>query len=147
MKRAGIAVLALSALALGGCATMVAPQQRGTDAMLMDMLMGQSATKGSKLTKAIKDASAHPLGSEKNPIRASMPPGQRAYLGRLRCGDGKAPTFSRVGSMGLSPYGNIVDGYDVRCTGSEPAKSLIHMDMYHSGYVEKEAVPGFAIVD
>jgi hypothetical protein len=85
---------------------------------------------------------AVPLGDKGNPVRVSMPPGQHAYLSRLMCPSGGAPTFGRVGSFGVGPYGTIVDGYDVDCTGS---KRLVYMDMYHPGYVERRAVPGFTI--
>ena len=148
----------LAALVLAGCtadkssdvasasATANADDVSGADMdILAAMLSGKSATSGSQLEKAIEQASAHPLGSAKNPVRAHMPPGQRAYLSRLKCADLKTPKFFRVGSMGMSPYGNIVDGYEVTCPGSAPAKTLIHIDMYHSGYAEDRAVEGFGI--
>ena len=85
------------------------------------------------------------LGTKTNPVRCEGPRGERQYLNRLRCPDEKAPKFSRIGSFGLGPYGNILDGYRVQCEGRD--ESTIFMDMYHQGYVEKEAVPGFTIVD
>lgn len=84
------------------------------------------------------------LGSEGNPVRCSGPPGERAYLSRLRCSDGKAPKFHRLGSYGAGPYGNILDGYNVKC--EEKDAVTVFMDMYHK-HVEKEPVPGFTIVD
>ncbi|HMO76382.1 MAG TPA: hypothetical protein PKD99_15330 [Sphingopyxis sp.] len=129
--------------AIGLCAAMPAPALAGD--YLSDMLSGKSAVKGKKLKKAIEQADTHPLGSEANPVRAAMPPGQRAYLSRLRCADGQKPEFERMGSMGIGPFGNIVDGYSVRCEGSEPASATVYMDMYHAGYVELRAVPGFTI--
>lgn len=84
------------------------------------------------------------LGSRENPVRCNMPRGERAYLNRLRCADGKAPTYHRLGSYGPGPYGNIIDGYEVKCSEGDPVK--IFMDMYHQ-HVEKVAVPGFTIVD
>jgi hypothetical protein len=113
---------------------------------LDDMLAGRSAMQGKKLAKAIERAAAHPLGSAENPVRTEMPQGQRAYLARLRCADGKAPKFFREGNFGIGVYDNIVDGYRVTCEGSEPASSLIYMDMYHGGHVETAAVPGFVIM-
>lgn len=96
-----------------------------------------------------KSASAEktsgPLGSEKNPVRCEAPRGERAYLSRLRCSDGKPPVFSRAGSFGVGPYGNILDVYRVKCEDAEEAR--VFMDMYHQGHVEKEAVPGFTITD
>jgi len=111
---------------------------------LMD-LFGGDAPKGKELEALVDEAQKHPLGSEENPVRADMPRGQRAYLNRLRCDDGKSPSYGRVGSMGVGIYGQIVDGYEVICEGSEPAKTMVIMDMYHPGHVEKEPVPGFTI--
>jgi hypothetical protein len=84
------------------------------------------------------------LGSKTNPVRCSGPPGERAYLNRLRCSDAKAPTYYRLGSYGKGPYGYILDGYSVKCEKKEPA--TVFMDMYHD-HVEKEPVPGFTIVN
>lgn len=108
---------------------------------------GPSAPKGAELEKLIEEAQAHPLGSEENPVRANMPQGQRAYLERLRCEDGEAPQFVRVGNFGMGVYGRIVDGYQVVCEGSEPAESMVMMDMYHPDHVENEPVPGFSLAD
>jgi hypothetical protein len=85
------------------------------------------------------------LGTKTNPVRCDDPKGERQYLSRLRCPDGKRPEFSRIGSFGVGPYGNILDGYRVKCEGRDEV--TVFMDMYHEGYVEKEAVPGFTIVD
>jgi hypothetical protein len=84
------------------------------------------------------------LGSKENPVRCNMPRGERAYLNRLRCADNKAPAYHRIGSFGLGPYGNIIDGYNVKCEDKDPV--TVFMDMYHD-HVEKEAVPGFTIVN
>lgn len=72
----------------------------------------------------------------------SGPPGERAYLSRLRCSDGKAPKFNRIGSFGEGPHGHILDGYNVKCEEKDPV--TVFMDMYHD-HIEKEAVPGFTI--
>ncbi len=86
-----------------------------------------------------------PLGSETNPVRCEGPRGERAYLSRLRCSDGKRPAYSRIGSFGVGPYGNILDGYRVKCEDAEEVR--VFMDMYHDGHAEREAVPGFTITD
>jgi hypothetical protein len=86
------------------------------------------------------------LGSQNNPVRAHMPQGQRAYLERLRCSDGRAPEFNRIGNFGVGVYGNIVDGYNVDCGTAEPGRAQVFMDMYHRGYVEDRPVPGFTII-
>lgn len=86
------------------------------------------------------------LGSQQNPIRVNMPAGEREYLSRLRCSDGAAPRFVRMGNAGVGVFGNIVDVYDVRCLGGEPRQSEIWMDMYFPNHHETAAPPGFAIV-
>jgi hypothetical protein len=103
-----------------------------------------SPLKGSKLAAAVATASAYPLGSEQNPVRANMPTGERAYLERLRCSDGNAPTYERSGSVGEGPYGMIMDVYQVECLSGQPPKASIYMDMYHD-HVEDRPVPGFTI--
>ena len=109
------------------------------------MLSGRSNLSGAALDRAVAEASAHPLGSRANPVRAHMPLGQRAYLARLRCSDLSAPSFERAGAAGLSSYGNVADVYEVVCEGAEPARTQIYLDMYHEGHVEREPVPGFGI--
>jgi hypothetical protein len=132
---AGIAATAVVA----GSAALPAATQDATD------ILGNKIVSGKKLAKLIEAAQAHPLGSKENPVRADMPAGQRAYLNRLRCANGKRPAYNRVGNFGKGPYQRIIDGYEVVCEGSTPAKSMIYMDMYHGGYRESAAVPGFTI--
>ena len=48
--------------------------------------------------------------------------------------------------VGTGPFGNIVDLYDVRCSGGTPAQSKVYMDMYFGDYIENRPVPGFTIV-
>lgn len=130
--------LAVAAVLAGGGALPAAAQD-ATD------IFGNKIVSGKELAKLIEAAKAHPLGSEQNPVRADMPGGQRAYLNRLRCADGKRPTYVRVGSFGLGVYQRIIDGYEVTCKDSTPEKSMIYMDMYHPGHKEPAAVPGFTI--
>lgn len=125
--------------ALGACTT---PSASDDD----DLLAFMDGPDPAEAAQIARQASIHPLGSDKNPVRADMPRGQRAYLARLRCPDGAAPTFERVGSMGMSPYGGVVDGYEVVCAGAKPTATLIYIDMYHPGHVEPNAPPGFTIV-
>lgn len=140
--------LAMAApITLGACTTTNPAPSDDISAMLRMMSQGQSRVSGADLVAAIEEASQYPLGSAKNPVRAQMPPGQRAYLARLRCSDGNAPSFFRVGNVGVGVYGNIVDDYTVTCeAGATPEKTTVYMDMYHRGHVEKEPVPGFTIV-
>ena len=115
------------------------------DAMLGRMFSLTSRAQGDELERIEQGAGEYPLGSRENPVRAEGPPGQRAYLSRLRCSDGRRPEFGRLGSAGMSPYGNIVDIYRVECRGAEPASSEVFIDMYHRGHRESRAVPGFTI--
>lgn len=115
------------------------------DNRLERMMRGESAMQGRELERAVEQAEKHPLGSSENPVRVSRPQGQRAYLARLRCADGKAPKFQRRGNLGPGVFGNIVDLYDLRCEGSEPATSEVVMDLYHLGRNEDRPVPGFTI--
>lgn len=102
--------------------------------------MGGGLLKGKKLDRAIEEADKSPLGSRENPVRVIMPTGQRAYLSRLRCVAGDAPTFARTGSMGAGPFGGIIDLYAVKCVDQDAVD--IYMDMYHESN-ETRIVPGF----
>ena len=129
-------------LALSGCATTNA---NSDDAALERMLSGEPVLQGGELKAALKEADKHPLGSAQNPVRVNMPAGERAYLARLRCSDGRRPDFVRVGNVGIGAFGNIVDLYDVNCYSAKPGRVEIYMDMYFSDHVENRPVPGFTI--
>jgi hypothetical protein len=74
-----------------------------------------------------------------------MPEGEREYLGRLRCPNGKPPKFKRLGSYGPGPYGTVIDGYEVKC--KKPKRTVrVFMDMYHDAFEESRAVEGFTLV-
>lgn len=98
--------------------------------------------KGPELDAAVAKAAAFPLGSDQNPVRTKGPAGQRAYLARLRCSNGKAPRV--LGRMvgPPSPFSAVTDHYGVQCDGAEPV--TVSMDMYHE-QVEMRAVEGFTI--
>lgn len=102
---------------------------------------GAAGLTGKKLKAAIDQAASRPLGSVDNPVRADGPPGQRAYLSRLRCADGLAPVFNREGNIGPGVFGYFVDKYVVTCGGQQHD---VFMDMYHL-HVEHMPVPGFSI--
>lgn len=129
---------ATAALVLAGCATAPPPPT--------DIFANGGRVQGAALDRRVAEAVKSPLGSNKNPVRVNMPTGQRAYLDRLRCSDGKAPTYSRNGNLGEGVYGSIVDAYNVVCASGEPKQSTIIMDMYHPQHNEKAAPPGFTIV-
>jgi len=132
VKTAFVAVTAL----LGGCASQA---DRGFEAMLM----GQAPR--TKLSAAeLATIAKEPLGSAKNPVKAEGVEGEYRYLARLRCKEDKPPVVERLGSGDLSPYGSIMDIYRAVCDA--PPALTVFVDMYHPGYVEPSAVPGFTIV-
>jgi hypothetical protein len=90
-----------------------------------------------------EELSKLPLGSAQRPVRTPGPQGQREYLSRLVCRNGKTPKFQRIGSTGDSPYGYPMDAYEVKCSWS--VKNIIYMDLYHPRFVEQEPVPGFTL--
>ncbi|RYD50511.1 MAG: hypothetical protein EOP60_11485 [Sphingomonadales bacterium] len=60
----------------------------------------------------------------------------------MRCADGNAPKYVRLGSAGNGPYAFIIDSYGVTCPGK--TQVLVYIDMYHDGG-ETRPVPGFTI--
>lgn len=132
-------LLLTSMALLAACATTSEPD-------LERVLAGESQVQGSALDRRVAAAERHPLGSRNNPVRVELPPGQRAYLQRLRCADGRAPSFVRTGNVGVGVFGNIVDAYRVNCGEARPGQVDVYMDMYHRGHVENRPVPGFTIV-
>jgi hypothetical protein len=132
-----IAVLAIALLAVshvGQASPFLLAQEQTEKKKEEQKEKGESATKISG-----------ELGTQTNPVRCYDPKGERQYLNRLRCPDNNRPVYSRIGSFGIGPYGNILDGYGVKCEGKDEV--TIFMDMYHKDYIEKAAVPGFTIVD
>ncbi len=88
------------------------------------------------------------LGTESNPVRCDSPYGEEVYIRRLRDPEGHPPTFMRMGSFGPGPYGNMLDGYELR-SWVPPCVlhvDVIYMDMYHPGFVETRPVPGYSFV-
>lgn len=100
--------------------------------------------RGAELDAAVAKASAFPLGSEQNPVRVRGPAGERDYIARLRCSDGRAPVIRGRATAMPSPFGGITDQYVVDCKDSTPATASVYMDMYHD-HVEDRPVPGFTV--
>jgi hypothetical protein len=98
-----------------------------------------------ELREAIAAAEAHPLGSVANPVRAAGPEGERAYLARLRCADGKPPALYPRGSGGIGAYGSLVDLFALDCAAAAPGRVDIAMDKYQEENVETRPPPGFTI--
>ncbi|MES2445298.1 MAG: hypothetical protein V4574_20930 [Pseudomonadota bacterium] len=138
----------MTMLVVAGATLLVVPaaQAQKVPNRARDMMkeLNAGGLDGKALDAAIKRAEAHPLGSEKNPVRENMPEGEYAYLGRLRCADGASPKVEREGNVGEGVYRNIVDLFDVTCPGQAAVK--IYMDMYHDG-PETRPVPGFTLAD
>lgn len=132
-------IVIATAVALAGCGS---TQSSSDD---LSILTG-GRPPGTNVARIAAETARYPLGSEQNPVRVNMPAGERAYLVRLRCSDGVAPSFQRQGSGGVSPYGSIVDIYSVVCATGEPRETTIWMDMYHPQHRETGAPPGFTIV-
>ena len=131
------AVVAAGALILAGCAS-------SADSDLENILKGQAPRKNLSAGE-LAEIAKHPLGSAENPVKVQGVEGEYVYLARLRCPEDKPPVVDRRGSAGtLSPYGSIMDIYDAVCDA--PPAFTIFVDMYHPGYVESAAVPGFTIV-
>jgi hypothetical protein len=139
MKRISLALLVA---AVSGCASTTGGTENSLDSLL-SLQAPRAKLSSAELTKVRK----HPLGSSGNPVRAEGPGGERAYLQRLRCPEGTPPIFNRIGSSGngLSPYGAIMDLYEVACDA--PPARTIYIDMYHPGHVESRAVPGFTMTN
>ncbi|MEP7209772.1 MAG: hypothetical protein ABI740_02950 [Alphaproteobacteria bacterium] len=108
-------------------------------------LMMSGRMKGKALDAALREAQKHPLGSAQNPVRADLNIGEHAYLNRLRCSDGVRPTYERPTTPGPGLYGSNVDTYDVLCANGEPKHTVVIMDGFFPGYIEKRSVEGYTI--
>ncbi len=127
---------------LFGCAstTTVTEASKKSDCGLEEMLAGISC-----ITPDLAAIAEHPLGSKGNPIKADGAYGQREYLSRLICRDGfNIESARRSGSVGLGPYGFMIDLYLVTCKTKIGTEQLpVYMDLYHKGYREKYPAQGF----
>ena len=90
-------------------------------------------------------ASAHPLGTEKNPLRVGGPEGARAYIARLRCADGSRPQVGPRSSGGIGAYGTLTERFPLDCGGAAPGRVALAFDFYHEEHVETRPAPGFSI--
>lgn len=131
--------------ALAGCSSVQPNKVKTTsDEKSVELLMS-GRMKGRALDAALKEAQKHPLGSAGNPVRADLNIGEHAYLNRLRCSDGTRPAYERPTTPGTGVYGSNVDTYDVLCPNGEPKHTVIVMDGFFPGFVEKNAVAGYTI--
>lgn len=95
------------------------------------------------LEQAIAAAAAHPLGTLANPIRVAGPEGERTYLARLRCADGRAPAIGNRSAAGIGAYGSLVDAWPVDCGAAAPGKVSLVLDKYHQEHPEQSVPAGF----
>jgi hypothetical protein len=137
-------VLILSVL-LAGPALAQPPRQQSPAPREMLESLG-SGNSDEAIAAAIAAAAAHPLGSLQNPVRVAGPDGERAYLARLRCADGKAPAIGRAAPAGVGAYGTLVDAYPLDCGAAAPGKVSLVIDRYHEENPEARAPGGFQIV-
>ena len=139
--------IAIAALALLIAVPALAqkPAQGETDPQSLLRALGM-APDPDAVRRAVAAAEAHPLGSDRNPVRVGGPPGERAYIARLRCADGTPPRVGQRGSAGIGVFGSIIDIYPLDCGDSAPGRVSLVMDMYHSAHREDRAPPGFTIL-
>lgn len=104
---------------------------------------GPPAEEVAQLVERARDL---PLGTAQNPVRVGGPPGERAYIARLRCSDGVAPRVGQRHNDGIGAFGTIVDVYPLDCGDAAPGRFNIIMDMYHPRHNETRAPVGFTLV-
>ena len=102
-----------------------------------------SGNSDAALEQTIAAAAAHPLGTLANPIRVAGPEGERVYLARLRCADGRAPAIGVKTAGGVGAYGSLVDAWPVDCGAAAPGKVSLVLDKYHEEHPEQSVPAGF----
>jgi hypothetical protein len=95
------------------------------------------------LAAAIAAASAHPLGTLENPVRAEGPQGVYAYLSRLRCADGSQISLGAKSPGGVDAFGSVTEVHSVRCGSGAPTDLVF--DIYQAENIEKRPPPGFTL--
>ena len=98
-----------------------------------------------ELASAIAAANAHPLGTPANPVRVGGPLGERAYMARLRCGDGSLPKVGARSQGGVGAFGSVVTSYTLDCGAAAPGTASLAFDIYHEEHREARAPAGFRI--
>ena len=90
-------------------------------------------------------AAAHPLGSVENPVRVGGPQGARAYIARLRCGDGSRPQVGARSTGAVDSYGTLTELYPLDCGAAAPGRVAVAFDFYHEEHVETRPAAGFVL--
>ena len=143
--RIALALAAALSLAAAPAAAQPKPGDRtiSPEQMLRDFGLGPDQE---DLREALAAAAAHPLGTRENPVRVGGPEGERAYIARLRCSDGRPPQIGQRANAGVGAFGTIVDVYPLDCGNAAPGRFQLVMDMYHEEHRETRAPAGFTLV-
>jgi len=144
MRKLSFAFIILSA-SLGSAAAAggkVGARTVPPEEILAQMGLGVS---DAELERAVAAAAAFPLGSVENPVRVGGPEGERAYIARLRCGNGARPQVGPRRDGGVGAFGTVVDLYPLDCGAAAPGRFGLVMDMYHEEHREERAPAGFQI--
>jgi hypothetical protein len=100
-------------------------------------------TSDAALAQAIAAAAAFPLGTLQNPVRVGGPEGERAYVARLRCADGKEPRIGASRPGGVGAFGSVVDLVPLDCGGAAPGRVDLMVDLYFEEQAETRPPAGF----
>lgn len=135
---------------LAAAALLAAPaaaQKIGARTSTPDQVLGQAAPLDpmAEAEQIAAAAAAHPLGTERNPLRVGGPEGARAYIARLRCADGSRPQVGPRSSGGVGAYGTLTERYPLDCGGAAPGRVTLAFDFYHEEHKEARPAPGFVI--
>lgn len=137
-------LLCLSAALIAGPATAQKLGARtASPAQVLAQMEGGSLD--DELARQIAAASAHPLGTAENPVRVGGPEGERSYLARLRCSNGRTPLIGARSAAGTGAFGSIVASYSLDCGAAAPGRRQVIMDMYHAEHDERSAPAGFTL--
>ncbi len=98
-----------------------------------------------EVAQIAEKAASYPVGSRENPIRTFQPSGSEFYLQRLRTSSGRPLQYRRRGSVGVGPYDNILDEYQIRDPDSNDMTSIF-IDMYHMFYDDARSPPGLQLL-
>lgn len=135
---------ALPSALLAGSALLHAAPPREESPVPRDLIGAVEAESPEAESDALAAAAAaYPLGSRENPVRVGGPEGERAYLARLRCADGRAPQIGTRSEAGAGGFGSVVASFAVTCPGAAP--QAVVMDMYHEEHDETRAPAGLTL--
>ena len=98
-----------------------------------------------EIARAEQAAAGFPLGSLQNPVRVGGPEGERAYLGRLRCADGKPPRAGIGRPGGTDAFGSVAEMVTLDCGAAAPGRTELAFDLYFEEHREDRAPGGFAL--